>query len=52
MTEFQKSQLKKEEILQGLHKSQMAALLMRIQRDRNEQVQHRKRDSEKLIQRN
>ena len=30
----------------------MAALLKRIQRDRNEQLKHRQKDSQKLIQRN
>ena len=30
----------------------MAALLKRIQRDRNEQLKHRQQDSQRLIQRN
>jgi hypothetical protein len=30
----------------------LAALLKRIQRDRNEQLKHRQQDSQRLIQRN
>lgn len=38
--------------MKALHQQQMAALLKRIQRDRNEQLKHRQKDSQKLIQRN
>ena len=39
--ELRKNAVKKEKKLKQLHQSQMAALLMRIQRDRNEQLKHR-----------
>ncbi|CAI2359473.1 unnamed protein product [Moneuplotes crassus] len=50
--ELRKDTLKKEKKLKNLHQQQMAALLKRIQRDRNEQLKHRQKDSQKLIQRN
>lgn len=50
--ELKKNIAKKEKKLKALHQQQMAALLKRIQRDRNEQLKHRQKDSQKLIQRN
>jgi hypothetical protein len=50
--ELKKNAQKKEKKMKALHQQQMAALLKRIQRDRNEQLKHRQKDSQKLIQRN
>jgi hypothetical protein len=50
--ELKKNSAKKEKKMKALHQQQMAALLKRIQRDRNEQLKHRQKDSQKLIQRN
>lgn len=50
--ELKKNAAKKEKKMKALHQQQMAALLKRIQRDRNEQLKHRQKDSQKLIQRN
>jgi hypothetical protein len=50
--ELKKVSGKKEKQMKVLHQQQMAALLKRIQRDRNEQLKHRQKDSQKLIQRN
>lgn len=49
---LKKNAAKKEGKMKALHQQQMAALLKRIQRDRNEQLKHRQKDSQKLIQRN
>lgn len=43
---------KQEERLRGRQQMALAALLKRIQRDRNEQLKHRQMDSQRLIQRN
>ena len=43
---------KKEQKLRHSQQLQLAALLKRIQRDRNEQLKHRQQDSQRLIQRN
>lgn len=43
---------KQEERLRGKQQMALAALLKRIQRDRNEQLKHRQMDSQRLIQRN
>jgi hypothetical protein len=50
--ELKKNAIKREKKLKTTHQQQMAALLKRIQRDRNEQLKHRQKDSQKLIQRN
>lgn len=50
--ELKKHATTKEKQMKALHQQQMAALLKRIQRDRNEQLKHRQKDSQKLIQRN
>jgi hypothetical protein len=41
-----------EERLRAKQQLALAALLKRIQRDRNEQLKHRQIDSQRLIQRN
>ena len=43
---------KKEAKLRHTQQLALAALLKRIQRDRNEQLKHRQQDSQRLIQRN
>lgn len=43
---------KKEAKLRHQQQLALAALLKRIQRDRNEQLKHRQQDSQRLIQRN
>jgi len=43
---------KKEAKLRNQQQLALAALLKRIQRDRNEQLKHRQQDSQRLIQRN
>jgi hypothetical protein len=43
---------KKEAKLRHMQQLALAALLKRIQRDRNEQLKHRQQDSQRLIQRN
>jgi hypothetical protein len=43
---------KKEAKLRHSQQLALAALLKRIQRDRNEQLKHRQQDSQRLIQRN
>jgi hypothetical protein len=43
---------KQEERLRAKQQMALAALLKRIQRDRNEQLKHRQIDSQRLIQRN
>ena len=50
--DLKKNSMSKEKKLKALQQQQMAALLKRIQRDRNEQLKHRQKDSQKLIQRN
>ena len=52
LKELKKNAVKREKKMKALHQQQMAALLKRIQRDRNEQLKHRQKDSQKLIQRN
>lgn len=44
--------IKQEERLRAKQQMALAALLKRIQRDRNEQLKHRQMDSQRLIQRN
>lgn len=44
--------VKQEERLRAKQQMALAALLKRIQRDRNEQLKHRQMDSQRLIQRN
>ena len=43
---------KKKNKLRHQQQLALAALLKRIQRDRNEQLKHRQQDSQRLIQRN
>ena len=61
LEEFERSKLeaemqmvieKKEAKLRHSQQLALAALLKRIQRDRNEQLKHRQQDSQRLIQRN
>ncbi len=61
LEEFERSKLeadmhsvleKKEAKLRHTQQLALAALLKRIQRDRNEQLKHRQQDSQRLIQRN
>jgi len=50
--EIQRIVEKKEKKLKKQHQLALAALLKRIQRDRNEQIKHRMEDSQRLMQRN
>ena len=43
---------REEQNLEVKHQNQLKTLLRRIERDREEQVKHRKVDSQRLIQRN
>jgi len=51
-TEFNDIIERKETRLKHAQQLALAALLKRIQRDRNEQLRHRQIDSQRLIQRN
>lgn len=52
MIQMQAVLQKKEAKLRHNQQLALAALLKRIQRDRNEQLKHRQQDSQRLIQRN